>query len=106
MKHSEVSFEKFNLFTAYSLDGDSKKIRIKVSEKFEYISNEILGNYTKFDLIDFVRLRTTYSKNLFKLLKQWDSVKEFKVSDKYTTANFNTRVLGQSWRNCHNILKT
>lgn len=105
MKHSEMSFEKFNLFTAYSVDGDSKKIRIKVSEKFEYILNKILGNYTKFDLIDFVRLRSTYSKNLFKLLKQWNSVKEFKVSvedfkellgvsDKYTTANFNTRVLG------------
>ena len=105
MKHSELSFEKFNLFTTYSVHGDTKKIRIKVSEKFDYLLNKILGNYTKFDLIDFVRLRSVYSKNLFKLLKQWDSVREYKVSvvdfkellgvsDKYTTANFNTRVLG------------
>lgn len=33
----------------------------------------------KFDLKDFVRLKSFYSKNLFKLLKQWDSVREYKI---------------------------
>ncbi|MGL5971662.1 MAG: replication initiation protein, partial [Cetobacterium sp.] len=105
IRHSELSFDRFNLFSEYNIFGENKKIKIKVSEKFEYLLNKILGNYTKFDLIDFVRLKSIYSKNIFKLLKQWESVKEYKisiidfkgylgVSDKYTTANFNTRVLG------------
>ena len=51
-----------------------------MSEKFDYLLNKILGNYTKFDLIDFVRLKSGYSKNIFKLLKQWDSVRGYKVS--------------------------
>lgn len=80
MKHSELSFEKFNLFITYSVHGDTKNIRIKMSEKFDYLLNKILGNYTKFDLIDFVRLKSVYSKNFFKLLKQWDSIREYKVS--------------------------
>ena len=76
IKHSELSFTKFNLFNEYTVDAENKTIAIKVSEKFEYLLNKIMGNYTKFDLLEFVSLKSSYSKNMFKLLKQWESKKE------------------------------
>ena len=104
IKYSEIDFEKFNLFDSYKVSGTEKKISIQVSKKFEYLLNNLIGNYTKFDLIDFVSLKSSYSKNVFKLLKQWESVKQveynidnFKsllgVPTTYTTAKFNERVL-------------
>lgn len=104
IKHSEIDFEKFNLFNRYKIMGNERKIIIKVSDEFEFLLNKLIGNYTKFDLIDFVNLKSSYSKNMFKLLKQWDSVKEKKfeleelkfllgVPEKYKTADFNKRVL-------------
>lgn len=81
--HSELSFTKFNLFTEYTVNAETKTITIQVHEKFKYILNNLIGNYTKFDLIDFVSLKSSYSKNLFKLLKQWESVKtkEFSIEE-------------------------
>ena len=101
--YSEIDFEKFNLFNSYEVLGSEKKIIIQVSKKFEYLLNKLIGNYTKFDLIEFVSLKSIYSKNLFKLLKQWESkreklynLEEFKKIlnvPNYTTTDFNRRVL-------------
>lgn len=104
IKYSELNFEKFNLFTRYHIMGEKRKILIQVSDKFEFLLNKLLGNYTKFDLLEFVSLKSMYSKNLFKLLKQWETKKErefeleeFKellgVPESYSTADFNRRVL-------------
>lgn len=78
--HSELSFTKFNLFSEYTVNVEKKTITIQVHEKFEYILNKMLkeGNYTKFELIEFVNLKSSYSKNMFKLLKQWEIKKERK----------------------------
>ncbi|MGL6024288.1 MAG: replication initiation protein, partial [Cetobacterium sp.] len=78
--HSELSFTKFNLFSEYTVNAEEKTITIQVHEKFEYILNKMLkeGNYTKFELIEFVNLKSAYSKNMFKLLKQWETKKERK----------------------------
>ncbi|MGL4998217.1 MAG: replication initiation protein [Cetobacterium sp.] len=78
--HSELSFTKFNLFSEYTVNAEEKTITIQVHEKFEYILNKMLkeGNYTKFELIEFVNLKSSYSKNMFKLLKQWETKKERK----------------------------
>ncbi|MGL5644808.1 replication initiation protein [Cetobacterium sp.] len=78
--HSELSFTKFNLFSEYTVNAEEKTITIQVHEKFEYILNKMLkeGNYTKFELIEFVSLKSSYSKNMFKLLKQWETKKERK----------------------------
>ena len=83
--HSELSFTKFNLFSEYTVNAEEKTIIIQVHEKFEYILNKMLkeGNYTKFELIEFVNLRSSYSKNMFRLLKQWESkkIKKFTIEE-------------------------
>lgn len=80
IKHSELSFTKFNLFNEYTVNVEDKTITIQIHEKFKYLLNNLLKDYTKFDLIDFVSLKSTYSKNLFKILKQWDNKKEKEFS--------------------------
>lgn len=95
---------RFVLFNRYDVEKKKKVVSIKVNEDFKYILNGLTEMYTKFDLLDFVNLKSTYSKNTFKLLKQWETTKkaEFEV-DKfrellgvpttYNTDNFNKRVL-------------
>ena len=76
-------FGAFILFNKYFVDEIEKTVTIKLSEDFSYMLNDLIGNFTKFDLLEFVNLKSSYSKNLFKLLKQWESKKskEFEVNE-------------------------
>lgn len=95
---------RFVLFNRYDIEKKKKVVSIKINEDFKYILNGLTEMYTKFDLIDFVKLKSVYSKNTFKLLKQWETVKkiEFGIEEfrdllgvpmTYNTDNFNKRVL-------------
>ena len=100
----EEKITRFVLFNRYDVEKKKKVVSIKINEDFKYILNGLTEMYTKFDLLDFVNLKSVYSKNTFKLLKQWETIKkvEFEV-DKfrellgvpktYNTDNFNKRVL-------------
>ena len=69
----ENNIIRFVLFTKYNIKKDKKEVTIQVNEDFKYILNELTGNYTKFELIQFTSLNSSYSKNIFKLLKQFNS---------------------------------
>ena len=86
VKHSELSFTKFNLFNEYTVNAEERTITIQVNEKFKHLLNNLLNNYTKFDLIDFVSLKSIYSKNLFTKLKQWANL--VKKEKKFTLDEF------------------
>jgi len=99
-----LSFIKFVLFTKYEVLAKNQIVKIAINKEFEYILNELGTTYTKFELAQFVSLKSVYSKNLFKILKQWDSLKEkifelekFKellnVPKSYSTSDLNKRVL-------------
>ncbi|MGL6025072.1 MAG: replication initiation protein, partial [Cetobacterium sp.] len=79
----DKEIRRFVLFSKYVLKKNEKTVTIKASEDFEYILNNLIGKFTKFDLIDFVNLKSSYSKNMFKLLKQWETKKEriFKIDE-------------------------
>lgn len=74
------NFTKFVLFTKYNINSSLRIVSIKVNEEFRYILNELTGNYTKFELMDFVTLKSGYSKNVFKLLKQWEQVGKYEIT--------------------------
>ena len=76
-------FERFVLFTNFTSNYNDNSLTIKVNSKFGYLLNNLIGNFTKFDLIEFVNLKSSYSKNMFKFLKQWESIKikEFKIDE-------------------------
>ena len=94
----------FSLFNTFSIDKDNNELIVQVNEIFSYMLNDLIGNFTKFDLIEFVSLKSSYSKNTFKLLKQWETTRQkiFKIEEfrellgvplGYTSTNFNERVL-------------
>lgn len=95
---------QFNLFSTFWNDTKNHKLTVRVNPDFLFLLNDILSNYTKFDLPVFVSLESKYSKELFKHFKQWNStgkvtyqVDELRtmlgISKKYTNNRFYTLVL-------------
>ncbi len=79
----ESKIIRFVLFKSYEIDKIEKNVTIAVNEKFKYILNQLTGNFTKFELNQFVGLNSQYSKNIFRLLKQFNGAgwREFLLSD-------------------------
>lgn len=101
---NEKKTTAFVLFNMYSIDHDEKNINIQVNENFSYILNNFIQQYSKLDLLQFSQLNSTYSKNLFRLLKQFASTgwyeisidkfrEELGVPTKYRMTHIDTRVL-------------
>lgn len=102
----ENVFSRFVLFTNFTTDFNKNTLTIKVNDDFGYFLNNLVKEFTKFELEQFVNLKSSYSKNVFKLLKQWETKKEriftleeFKnllgIPMTYTIDNINRRVLNQ-----------
>lgn len=81
--------DKDGNYTAFSLFGDittkpkERIIEIKVDDRFRNLINNLMKNFTEFDLKDLISLNSTYSKTLFRLLKQWENkkIREFKIEE-------------------------
>lgn len=72
---------RFNLFNYYEIDKDNQTVEIAVNEHFDYILNDLnIGNYTRFELKEFTSLKSTYSKAIYRLLKQYKSTGLWRVS--------------------------
>lgn len=94
----------FTLFNVFGINEKEDILTVKVNEIFSYILNDFIGNFTQFELENFVNLKSFYSKNMFKILKQWETVKEktFSVNElrdllgvpiSYNNSKFNEKVL-------------
>ena len=69
----DENFVKFVLFTQYEVNSRNRTITISVNQKFSFVLNDLTANFTRFELAEFVDLKSTYSKNLYRLLKQYKS---------------------------------
>ncbi|MGL5356098.1 MAG: replication initiation protein [Cetobacterium sp.] len=69
---TETKIIGFVLFTWYEIHKENRTVTIRVNDKYGYVLNDI-SKFTKFDLIEFVNLKSSYAKNMFKLLKQYDN---------------------------------
>lgn len=79
---TETKTIMFILFPTFITDSEEQTLTISVNEKFKFILNEIVRNFTRFELNEFVRLDSKYSKSLYRLLKQFKSTGKFEVSIK------------------------
>ncbi|MGL5905028.1 MAG: replication initiation protein [Cetobacterium sp.] len=97
-------YDAFVFFTRLYTNFNTGKLEVSVQPQFLYLLNNLVEKYTKFDLLEFISLKSVYSKNMFKLLKQWETKKEkeFIIEDfrnilgvpkGYTSTNLNERVL-------------
>ncbi|MBN4863174.1 RepB family plasmid replication initiator protein, partial [Staphylococcus sp. EG-SA-32] len=98
------SFEKFVLFTSYKVDLDEECLSISVNSDLKHILNSITADFTKFELKEMTHLKSTYAKNMFRLLKQYKHsgymkirVEDFRerldIPNSYRMSNINQFVL-------------
>lgn len=70
----------FSLFDLIEIDPNEKIITFIVNEDFKYSLNNLVGNFTMFEFKEFIRLKGCYAKNLFRLLKQFESTKLLSIT--------------------------
>ena len=77
------NYTAFNLFGDITTKPKEKVIEIKIDDRFRNLINNLIGNFTEFDLKDLINLNSVYSKVMFRLLKQWESkkIREFKIQE-------------------------
>jgi plasmid replication initiation protein len=111
-KKSDNSLVTMPLFTYFKADWNEDlsdmTVEIEVNKRFKHILNEWNeGNWTQFMLNEFTAIQSTYSKSLFRLLKQWRtkgvrefSIDEFKhlmdVPKSYSSGMITSRIISKS----------
>lgn len=99
------------LFKEFVTDMDTLTITCEVWEELVYILTDVVKNFTRFELSEFVSLESKYAKRLYKLLKQYrtqgvyysskeDFYRDLDVPNTYTNNNFNKRILRPAIEEC------
>ncbi len=70
----------FVLFPTFITDDKEQTLTVSVNERFKFILNEITKNFTRFELNEFIELDSKYSKNIYRLLKQYRTTGKYEVS--------------------------
>ena len=65
----------FSLFNVFGVNEEKNILTVEVNKIFSYILNDLIANYTQFELKTLISLKSSYSKNMFRLLKQWEGQK-------------------------------
>ena len=69
----------FILFTKYVIIKKQKTILIKINEDFKFLLNKFISNFTRFELNEFISLKSSYSKEIYRRLKQFKHTGMWKV---------------------------
>lgn len=77
---NERKFVKFVLFTRYSVNSDNQTIDISINKDFAWVLNELNVTFTSFELQEFIELKSSYTKEFFRRMKQFKSTGLWKVS--------------------------
>lgn len=97
------TYGKWNLFIGFEIHTNLQTVDVSVNNKLKGVLNNIV-NWTRFSLEQFSELQSTYSKTMFRLLKQYRTsgyryfkVDEFRnllgVPKSYRPSNINVSVL-------------
>ena len=101
---TEDKIINFVLFTKYEILKKQKTILIKINEEFKFLLNKFINNFTRFELNEFISLKSSYSKEIYRRLKQFKHTGIWKVRidnfrkllnipEKYRIIDIDTRVL-------------
>lgn len=104
------------LFKEFITDTQECTLTVSVWEETKYILNDISNNFTRFELNEFIKLESKYSKRLYKLLKQYRTAgyyytskeqfyKDLDIPESYTNADFNRRALKPALEECQKYIK-
>ncbi|MDJ1089979.1 replication initiation protein [Macrococcoides caseolyticum] len=113
IEKNRISYNRFVLFTSFNItcDGDEQGnidvskglVTLKINPELRHILND-LEQWTQYSLEDFIKLKSTYSKTVFRLLKQFRttgylklSIEEFKeqlnVPASYRMSHINKKII-------------
>lgn len=64
-------WSKFVFFTEYTVNTEKETITIGTNKKFAHLINDLSGNFTKLELEEVTKLRSSYAKAMYRLLRQY-----------------------------------
>ena len=114
---NDRQWTRFVLFTEYTINLDTQKIKIGTNPKFKHLINDYLElGYTQVELEEFVSLKSSYSKNLYRLLKQYRTkgtvffnIEQFRylmdIPESYKYGNIKQRVLSVAMKELKHLFK-
>lgn len=70
----------FVLFSKYEIDLKKQTVTIGVNPEFKFILNNFSKIYTRFELQEFINLKSKYSKECYRRLKQFRSTGKWNIS--------------------------
>ncbi len=96
--------EQFTLFNKFKVDGDTQILYVSVNEEFFFLLNQLTSNFTRFELKEFVTLKSSYAKEFYRRMKQFRStgfwkcnIEEFRnlldIPEKYRIVDIDKYVL-------------
>lgn len=68
-------YDCFTLFNRFYVDYTNNLIEVTVNEPFAYLLNGLKSNYTSIELMEHAQLASTYSKAVYKKLRQFRNQK-------------------------------
>lgn len=103
-EENENVIRRFVLFTKVEIYKDEEYVSIGVNPDLEHIINSLTSNFTKFELQEMTHLKSTYSKHMFRILKQYkhtgyvkikidDFRERLDIPKSYRMTNINQKVL-------------
>lgn len=95
---------QFNLFNNFRTDPTKKILTVEINKNFKFLFTDLIGNFTQFELAEIVSFKSSYSKNMYRLLKgntnfHWVHIdlKDFKrilcIPEKYKMCDIDKVVL-------------
>lgn len=113
---TNTNFKRFVLFTEFEINGDSQYVEIAINPNLSHILNKISNEFTKFELQEFTNLRSSYSKTIFRLLKQFRlsgfyrvNIEDFKIildiPKSYRMCDIDAKILKPSQKELKVIFK-
>lgn len=108
--------ESFVLFPTFIIFKEEEYITISLNKDYEYFLNKLTNKFTLFDLQVLNSLKSSYSKNLFRFLKQYGSAGEYRVKieqfrllmdipEYYKMGNIDQKVLNPAIEELSHIFK-
>lgn len=71
---------KFVLFHTYEINDNEKYLEISVNPNLKYILNNFEKEFTKFELSELVNIKSSFAKNMFRILKQFKTTGWFYIN--------------------------
>lgn len=62
------------LFTTFSIDPYQRILGIKINEDLSFLLNRLDGNFSEWELEEFTKIKSSYTKRIYRLCKEWRTV--------------------------------